>query len=175
METRTLLCHVYKAIFLSKSQACNSSNKTLIRVLWPFCTCPAYILTLLKVSNHYHENCRSCRDTALLGHTYVANLLNISRLCNSSNKIWSEFCDLYAYAQPISLLCCKFQIIRLKTAGEVAETRIYLCHAYKVIFLSKSMVRNSYNKNLIRVLWPLCTCPAYILTLLQSLSWKLNE
>ena len=36
--------------------------------------------------------------------------------------IQSEFCDLYAHAQSISLLRCKFQTITLKTVGEVGET-----------------------------------------------------
>ena len=49
--------------FLSKSVICNSNNKHLIRVLWPSWTCPAYILTLLQVSNDYFENCRSCGNT----------------------------------------------------------------------------------------------------------------
>ena len=62
-ETRPLLCHVHKAIFLSKSRVCSSSDKSLIRVLWSLRTCPAYILTLLQVSNHYLENCRGCWDT----------------------------------------------------------------------------------------------------------------
>ena len=93
-------------------------------------------------------------------HVYIMK----SRVCNSSNKNWSEFCDLYAYAQPIFLLCCKYQII-LKTV-EVAETQTLLCHVYKAI-LSKSKVCNSSNKKLIRFLRLLYTCPAYILTLLQ--------
>ena len=44
----------------------------------------------------------------------------------------SEFCDPYAHARPISLylLCCKFQIIILKTVRVVAETRTLLYHMY---------------------------------------------
>ena len=34
-------------------------------------------------------------------------------------KIWLEFCDLYAHALPIFLLCCNFQIIILKTVDIV--------------------------------------------------------
>ena len=45
---------------------------------------------------------------------------------HSSNKrgikIWSEFCDIYVHAQPIFLLCYKFQTIILKTI-EIAETQ----------------------------------------------------
>ena len=66
-------------------------------------------------------------------------------------KNWSELGDLYAYAQPIFLLCCKFKIITLKTV-EVAKTRSLPCHVYKVIFLNKSRICNSSNENLIRVL-----------------------
>ena len=39
--------------FLSKSRVCNSSNNNLIGVLWPLCTCPVYILTLLQISSYY--------------------------------------------------------------------------------------------------------------------------
>ena len=126
------------AKYLSKSRVCNSSNKCLIRVLWPLCTCQAHILTLLQVSNHYSENyMRSCGDMNPLWCVYMAIFLCKSReVCNSSIKNWSEFCDLYAHVQPIFLLCCKFQIIILKTAGEVAETWTLLWHVYKTIFLS---------------------------------------
>ena len=48
-------------------------------------------------------------------------------------KIWSEFCDLHAHALPIFLLCCKFQIIILKTV-QVGETQTILCHLYDAIF-----------------------------------------
>ena len=34
----------------------------------------------------------------------------------------SEFCDLYARAQSISFLWCKFQTITMKTVEGVAET-----------------------------------------------------
>ena len=42
------------------------------------------------------------------------------------------------------------------------------CHMYKAKFLSKSRICNSNNKNLIRIMWPLGSCQAYILTLLQD-------
>ena len=32
-ETQTLLCHMYKTYFLSKSRVCNSTNNNSIRVL----------------------------------------------------------------------------------------------------------------------------------------------
>ena len=65
-----------------------------------------------------------------------------------------EFCNLYAYVQPIFLLCCKFQIIIFKTEGEVADTQtlVHVCHVCKTNFLSKSRVHNSTINNLIRVL-----------------------
>ena len=40
------------------------------------------------------------------------------------------------------------RIVILKTVEEVAETRTLLCHLYKAIFLNKSRVYNSTNKNL---------------------------
>ena len=93
-ETRTLLCHEYKATFQSKSRVCNSSNKKLIRVPWPLCTCPAYILTLLQDSNHYLENCSSsCRETNPTMPYVQAIFQSKSSPCNSS-----KFCDLYAHA-----------------------------------------------------------------------------
>ena len=82
-------------------------------------------------------------------------------------NIWSEFCDLYAHAQPIFLLYCKFQIIILKTVGDVTETRTVLCHVYKAKFLSKSRVHNSITNTLITVLWPFCRCPVFMLTMVQ--------
>ena len=45
----------------------------------------------------------------------------------------SEFCDLYAHALSLFLLCWKFQIIIFKAVGEVADTRTLLCHEYEVI------------------------------------------
>ena len=101
----------------------------------------------------------------ILCHLYKTNFLSKSRV-TLAIKAWCGFCDLYAHAQPIFLLCCKFQIIILKTV-EVAETRILPCHVYKTNFLSKSRVCNSYNNNLIRILWPLCTCSVDLLTMMQ--------
>ena len=82
-----------------------TSNKNFILVLWPLHTRPAYIPTLLQISNHYLE---------------------------------------------------------------VAVTWTLLCHVYKAKFLYNSKVCNSINKNLIRILWSLCICRAYILTLPQA-------
>ena len=98
----------------------------------------------------------------------MTNFLSKSRNVTLAIKNWSELGDLYAYAQPIFLLCCKFQIIILKTVGEVAEMRALLCHMYKVIFLNKSRICNSSNENSIRVLSGLCTCPAYLTTVQVS-------
>ena len=59
----------------------------MIRILWPLCTCPAYILTLLQVSNHYLENYRSWADTNLtMPIVYKTNFLSKSRACNSDNN-----------------------------------------------------------------------------------------
>ena len=62
-EAWTLLYRVNKPKFLRKSRVCDYSKKKLIRILWPLCTCPANILTLLQVSNRYLVNCRSYGDT----------------------------------------------------------------------------------------------------------------
>ena len=75
-----------------------------------------------------------------------AMCISKSRVCNSSNKIWSEFCNLYAHAQPIFLLCCKFQTIVLKTVRDDTETQTLLCYVYMAIFVSKSRVCNSSKK-----------------------------
>ena len=132
--------------FLSKSNVCNFSNENLTRVLWPSCTCSAYIFILLQVSNQSLENCRNCWDTALLRHAYEAKFLSKSRVWNSSNinlirVLWPLCtCPIYiltllqvsnhylencrscgAHVQSIFLLCCKFLIIILKTVG-VVET-----------------------------------------------------
>ena len=117
----------------------------------------------------------------LLCYVYKDIFQSNSRVCNFSNKIWSEFCDLYAmctsphfkvnqayatlaiklselcdfyaHAQPKLLLYCKFLII-LKTIEGAVETRTLLFYVYKVIFQSKSWECKSSNENLISVLWP---------------------
>ena len=130
--------------------------------MWPSCICPTYILTVMQVSNHYLENCGSCWDTAILCHVYEAKFLSKSRVCNSGHKIFIRaLWPLCTLAQPTFLLCC----INLKTVARVAETWTLLCHVYEAIFQSKSRVCYSNNKNSIVVLWPFCTCPAYILIL----------
>ena len=68
--------------FLSKSRVRNSSNGNNIRALWSSCICYTYVLTLLHVSDHYLENCKSCGDTALLCH--MCETIIEGR--NSSNK-----------------------------------------------------------------------------------------
>ena len=74
---------------------------------------------------------------------FMVKFLSKSKVCNSWNKKLTN--DLYAHAQPIFLLCCRFQIINLKNV-EVAETQTLLYLMYKTIFLSKSRVCNSSNK-----------------------------
>ena len=100
---------------------------------------------------------KTVRDDAetwsLLCNVYKAIFVSKSRVCNSSNKIWSEFYDLYAHAQPIFLHCCQFQIIILTTV-ECAETQTLLCHMYKAIFVSKSRVCNSSNLFVLRFYGP---------------------
>ena len=63
--------------------------KNLIRFLWPLCICPAFILTLLQVSNHYLENCRNCRDKNPTMPRVQGKFskCKISRVTKSSNKI----------------------------------------------------------------------------------------
>ena len=55
----------------------------------------------------------------------MAKFLSKSRVCDSTNKTLIRVLYLYAHAQPIFVLCCKFQINILKTV-EVAETRTLL-------------------------------------------------
>ena len=61
----------------------------------------------------------------LRGHLYKTNFLSTSRVNSSTMKFQSEFYDLYAHAQSISLLWSKFQTITLNTVG-VAETQTIL-------------------------------------------------
>ena len=82
---------------------------------------------------------------------YTAKFLINLRYLTPAIKILSKFCDLYAHCLPILPLCCEFQIIFLKTVGEVAERRTVLCHVCKAKFLCKSRVCNSSNKKLTRV------------------------
>ena len=103
---------------------------------------------------------------------HKAKFLSKSRVHNSTTN------DLITVLRPLCLLWCKFQIITLKTVGDVAETRTIICHVYKATFLCKSRVYNSTINDLITVLWPLCTCSVYMLTMVQSskpLPWKLKE
>ena len=76
MEIQTLLGHVYKAKFLRNSRVFNAGNKNLVRVLWPLCICPAYVLILLQVSNHYLETVGEA--------VFQTNFLSISRVHNST-------------------------------------------------------------------------------------------
>ena len=71
------------------------------------------------------------------------------------------FCDFYAHTQPKFLLCCKFQIIILKTVGEVVKKRTLIGNEYKAIFLSKSRVCNTSKKKQKK------HAQSYILTSLQ--------
>ena len=84
METRTLPFHVYKAIFLSKSSVCNTSNEIMIRLLRPICTCSAYIVTLLQVSIIILKTVEVVEK--YLYYVYKAKFLGKSRVCNFSNK-----------------------------------------------------------------------------------------
>ena len=75
-ETRTLICHVYKTNFLSKSRVYDSNNNYSIRGLWPSCTCSVYILTIVQVLNHYLEP----------WILYQTNFPSKSRVCKSTNN-----------------------------------------------------------------------------------------
>ena len=127
--------------FPSKSRVCNSSNENLSEL------CDIYAHALLiylplfwklqKLPRHKPYYAMCMRQNFWVNQGYVS----------LAKKIWSELCDLYAHAQPILLVCCKFLIITLKTVGGVAETQILLCHVYNAIFQSKSKVCNSSNKS----------------------------
>ena len=106
---------------------------------------------------------------------YKAIFLSKSRDVTQAIKIWSYYCDLYAHVQPISLLCCRFQIIILQTVGEVAETLTQQWYVYTTNFLSTSRVCNSKNNNFTRVLWPLCTCSVNVLTKVQVSNYELEN
>ena len=109
---------------LCKSRVCNSSNK-----IWSeFCDLNAYALPIFLLCGNFQI---TISKTVRCKHKlpYYAMSMRQNSKVNSGYvtlAIWSEFCDLYAHALPISLLCCKFQIIILKTVWEVAETRTQL-------------------------------------------------
>ena len=100
--------------------------------------------------------------TAILNQGYVTLAIKIS----------SEFCDIYAHAQSIFLLCCKFQIIILKTV-EVPKIWTLLCQ-YKAIFLGKLRVCNSSNKSSATFMH-IPSLYSYYAASFKSLSWKLWE
>ena len=54
---------MFMALFFSKPRVYNSTSNNSIRVLWPLYTCSVYIRIMVKVSNHYLENCRSWGET----------------------------------------------------------------------------------------------------------------
>ena len=79
-KNSTMQCDYGK--FLRKWRVCYSN---LIKVLWTLCTCPANMLTLIPVSNHYLLICRSCRDMSPILKS-KAKFLSKSWVCNSSNN-----------------------------------------------------------------------------------------
>ena len=162
----------------------------MIRVLWPLCTCPAYILSFLQLSNHYLETVEVAETWTLPCHMYKENFLvnqgyvtlaikydqsSLTFIHTSSHIFFTLLQVSNQRREPFyavhirqtflvnqghvtlaikfdqssvtfmhmpsiySLCCCKFQIIILKTVGEVEDTRTLLCHVYMAIFLSKSM------------------------------------
>ena len=115
-ETQTLIEHVYKVKFVSKSRVCNStldqSSVTFVHMACLYSNSCKFQIIILKTVGVVETR-------TLLCHVYKAELLRKSQVRNSSNKIWSEFCELHAHAQSKFLLRCRFQIIILKTV-EVA-------------------------------------------------------
>ena len=103
-DTWTLLWHHLWAKLLNKSRACNSCNNSLIRILWPSCICYNNTFFVVPVSNHNHENCRSCRDMNSTTQSKYGRFLSKWRLRNSSNKKLSKFFDLYAQNCPAYIL-----------------------------------------------------------------------
>ena len=97
---------------------------------------------MVQLSNHYLENCRSYRDT------------------NSTIK-----CDRWPTHRQMDAHVRKYDT--WKNYNALLHFMAGTCNVYEAVFLSKSRVCNSSNKTFIRVLWPLCICTAYILTLLQ--------
>ena len=121
-ETRTLLCHVYKAIF-----KVNQGYITLTIKIWSeFCNlyayaqpilllCCKFLIIVLKIVGvvEIRTYCAMCtRPHLKVNQGYITLAI----------KIWSEFCNFYAHAQSIFLLYCKFVIIILKTVGGVANS-----------------------------------------------------
>ena len=84
--TWNLLWYGYKAKPLNKSRVYNSCNDSLIRVLWSSCICLTYTFSVMQVSNHNHESCRSSETWTRLCNVNMANCLVMNRVCNSSNK-----------------------------------------------------------------------------------------
>ena len=108
------------ATFLSKSRVCNSSYKNLISVIFMHMrSLFSYFAAILKIVE-------VAETQALLCHVCKAIFLNKLRVCNSSNKHLIRVLWPLCTAQPtcVVLLCCKFQIIILKTV-EVADTNPY--------------------------------------------------
>ena len=90
-KPRNLLCHVYKAKFLSKSRVGNSSNETLIRVFLPLCTHPAYILRCCKFRIIIFKTEEVAEIRTLLCHVYKTYFLSKSRVYNpSTDKLISS-------------------------------------------------------------------------------------
>ena len=152
----------------------NLGHVILVTMLWSYSLNFMHMLNLYlfcsKVSNHKHENCSSCRGMNSFIHCeygkmskknpgYLTLVIKIRLI--KIRDLW-PLCTCSAF---IFLLCCKFQIISLKTV-EVAKT-----WALYAMYRSHFYVNQGYVtlaiKILIKVLWPLCTCPGYILTLLQ--------
>ena len=96
----TPLCKVNMALFFfNESRVCNSSNKNLIIVLSLSCSCSAYYLTLLQISNHYLETVEAAETQTLLPQMYKAKFLS-----KSSPPPWQWHKNvLFAIFEPASL------------------------------------------------------------------------
>ena len=100
-----------------------------------FIFCCKFKIIILKTIGEVAET------RTLLCHMYKTSFWVNTGYVTLAIKFWSELCDHYANAQPIILLCCRFEIIILKTV-EIAGTRTLLCHVFKSLFLSNSRVGN---------------------------------
>ena len=95
---------------------------TLAIKLWSelsdFMNSLAYILTCCKFQIIILKTVEVAETWTILCNVYKIIFLVNPGYVTQAIKKWSEFYNLYAHAQSVSLLWCKFQTIILKTVGE---------------------------------------------------------
>ena len=138
----------------------NSSIMTWIK----FCCLYAHVQCISELFSKF-EIPTSNTLGGLRRHKQYHSMLWWKYVCHSGGP-GSKFCFPHAHVQCMSELCSKFQIPATNTVGADAETRTRL-QCDMVQNLCHLRGQNSEIMTLITILFPLCTCPIHVWTVLQ--------